>query len=223
MGYFGKGSGSIGRFRAGNRPEAGARRKDPATDASAPAEAPSGVLYPHPAIPPETQDFVYQTLVTACDQQMTEAQVAKLVEKVKTGHPADPGGESAQPTHRPQPAKEHAAQLSETSGSAPKTPHPSAHTAPHVQAPAHSAKADKTPNANGQHNEPLAQPNHAPRLEASQQVPTPIVSGNNVGVSTATAASAIAAIQPTPTAHTDVVGQVTGSVAGSAIQHLLPF
>jgi hypothetical protein len=56
------------------------------------------LLYPYPAIPPETQDLVYRTLAVACKHQMKEAQVQKLVEWVLAGNPP------------------------ETFGSAPKTP-----------------------------------------------------------------------------------------------------
>jgi len=50
---------------------------------------PAQTLYPYPAIPPETQDLVYRTLVVACKHQMKEAQVQKLVEWVLAGNPPE--------------------------------------------------------------------------------------------------------------------------------------
>jgi hypothetical protein len=135
---------------------------------------PPQALYPYPAIPPETQDLVYRTLVTAIDHQMTEAQVGKLVERVQAGMPADSFRESA---HAPRP---------ETSAQVPQS---FEDTTPKIKTLSHSSlppeMADKVvelpvpsvprphaeakPSGADSHME-SAQPKHGAQPEASHQV-----------------------------------------------------
>jgi len=117
----------------------------------------SQALYPFPPIPPETQNLVYQTLVVACDHQMTGPQIDDLVTHTLAGN--DPAQfEPAAKVQKARGAKKvsgtihHPTHLSQTGGLS-----PSGDTAPH---------------ANGHHQGLLAQPNHVPRLEASAQVPS---------------------------------------------------
>ncbi len=128
----------------------GTRKKDPDAGTSDSAEnasaSPSGVLWPYPAIPPETQDLVYRTLVVACDHQMTEAQVARLVEKVQAG--IAPESVDSQQVAKPKPTHPAHAHLSATGGlslSGAAASHQTNHT---QAAPAPSTEPESQPSNN---------------------------------------------------------------------------
>ena len=139
---------------------------------------PPQALYPYPPIPPETQDLVYRTLMVASDRQMTEVQVARLVEGVNAGEAPEsfkaiviqPKTAKATPSVPKPHVEEHNLnapihrehETGTTSHPTATHPHPAPATL--AQAPPTEDKADSSMES--------AHPSHAPQPEVSAQGPS---------------------------------------------------